>query len=91
MGEFYHIFIEPKAGVTREQVEEKMNLALDWFRCNSNVWVLYTTSDKNKLQTRLKPLVKPKGSLFICKLDIYKRNGFMTQKFWDWINKNIKK
>ncbi len=91
MGKFYHVFIEPKAEVTYEQVEEKMNLSLDWFRCNSNVWVLYTTSNKNKWQTRLKPLVEPKGNLFICELNIRERNGFMTKKFWEWIKKNIER
>jgi len=87
MGNFYHVFIEPKEGVTPQQVEDKMNLAVDWFRCTRNVWVLYTTSDHDKWQERLRPLVDPKGSLFICRLDVNERNGWMIRTFWDWLNK----
>ena len=85
MTEFYHVFINPKEGVTRSQIEEEMNLAIDWFRCTQNVWVLYTTSDADKWLTRLRPFVDPEGSLFICRLDISRRNGWMTKKFWSWI------
>ncbi len=85
MSDFYHIFIKPNKGVTSEQVEEKMNLAVDWFRCTPNVWIVYTTSDADKWLNRLKPFVEPDGSLFICKLDIARRNGWMNNEFWKWI------
>lgn len=90
MADFYHIFIQPKKGVTTDEVEEKMNLAIDWFRFTRNVWIVYTTSDEDKWQRRLKPLVKPEGSLFICRLNISLRNGWMTRDFWDWIKTNVK-
>lgn len=90
MTEFYHIFIEPKEGVSHDDVKKKMDLAVDWFRCTNNVWVVYTTSDEDKWMERLLPLVNPKGSLFICRLDLQRRNGFMTKKFWEWIEKNTK-
>ncbi len=85
MADFYHVFIQSKVGVSPDQVEEKMNLAVDWFRCTPNVWVLYSTSDEDKWQSRLKPLVVPRGSLFICRLDIANRNGWMSKQFWKWI------
>ena len=91
MANFYHVFIQPKKGVTGDQVEEKMNLSLDWFRCTPSVWVLYSTSRIDKWQERLRPLVDPGGSLFVCRLDISKRNGWMKQQFWDWIKKNEKR
>ena len=87
MGDFYHVFIRPKKGVSIAEVEEQMNLAVDWFRCTPNEWVLYTTSDEERWQVRLKPLVNPDGSLFICRLDIRHYNGWMTQDFWKWIDK----
>ena len=91
MSEFYHVFIRPKEGVTYEQVEKTMNLAVDWFRCTQEVWVIYTTSDHNKWQARLKPLVSPQGSLFICRLDIRQRNGWMDKKFWEWIREKTQR
>ena len=91
MADFYHVFIQAKEGVTRDKVEEKMNLAIDWFRYTRNVWVLYTTSNEDKWQARLKPLVEPGGSLFICRLDISCRNGWMTPDFWRWIKDKTKR
>ena len=88
MAEFYLIFIKPKEGVSFDDVKKKIDLAVDWFRCTDNVWVVYTTSDEDKWQERLLPFVKTNGTLFICRLDIRRRNGFMTREFWDWIKKN---
>jgi len=90
MANFYHVFIQPKKGVTRDQVEKKMNLSRDWFRCTPSVWILYSTSRIDKWQERLRPLVEPSGSLFLCRLDISKRKGWMKQEFWDWIKNNEK-
>ncbi len=87
MADFYHMYIRHKGGVTADQVEEKMDLASDWFRHTASEWVLYTTSDANVWQARLLPLVEPDGSLFICRLDIGRYNGWMPQSFWDWIEK----
>ena len=91
MGDFYHVWIRPRKGISAEQVVERMNLAIDWIRYASNVWILYTTADEDKWQVRLKPLVEPDGELFICHLDIQQRSGWMSQKFWEWIQQTIKK
>jgi hypothetical protein len=32
-------------------------------------------------------LVEPAGTLFICKLDISERQGWMPKKFWEWLKK----
>ena len=91
MANFYHVYIRSKKDVTYEQVKAKMDLSVDWFRCTTQVWVLYSTSRIAKWQERLLPLVDPDGNLFICKLDMSESNGWMSQEFWDWIDKNQKK
>lgn len=85
--EFYIVYIDPVAGTQPSAVEEKMNLSNDWYRIKSNIWVLYTTSDEDKWYSRLSPLIKESGRLFICKLDISKRQGWMTKDFWKWLNR----
>lgn len=85
MTDFYHVYISPKKGITAQQVEEKMNLAVDWFRYTPNLWVLYTTLNEDNWQERLRPLVDPDGNMFICRLDIRRHNGWMSKRFWDWI------
>jgi hypothetical protein len=88
MTNFYHVFIKPKKGVTSDRVEKTMNLSVDWFRCTPSVWILYSTSRIDKWQERLRPLVDSDGCLFLCRLDMSKRNGWMTRSFWEWIKKN---
>ena len=85
MASLYHIYLVPRAGVTLDQIKEKLNLALDWYKYAENCWVVETTSDAGKWQARLKPLVEPSGSLLILKIDSTERQGWMTKKFWDWI------
>lgn len=89
MSDLYHIYITPKTGVTREQVEEKLNLAVDWFRYHDRCYVVQTTSDENKWQTRLLPLVEPGGSLFVCKLEPSHYHGFIRKDFWEWFQPKI--
>lgn len=84
----YHIFLRPKAGVTTEQVTESMNLALDWYKYSDYCWVVKTTSDAAKWQTRLRPLVEPDGTLLIFKLDPSQRQGWIAKGFWDWLRKS---
>lgn len=88
MGKFLNIFINPKTGVVKEDIEKKMNLAIDWYRYNDKAYIVYTTSDVNKWQDRLLELVKDDGNLFICELNTSHRSGFMATSFWDWLKKN---
>lgn len=87
-GKFFFVYIDRLPSVSLSDVKEKMDLALDWYRIDEGVWVLYTNSDKDKLYGRLSPLVKEEGSVFICKLDISERQGWMNEGFWEWLRKN---
>jgi hypothetical protein len=91
MNNFYSIYINPKKDSSIEQVENEMNKALDWFRLNQSFWIVYSSSDVDQWMARLKKLVDPDGTLFICELNIENRNGWMTDKFWNWLKKNINK
>jgi hypothetical protein len=87
MGAYYHVYLSPKPGVTPEQVEKTMNMAVDWFRHKPTYWILYTTSDAKKWYSRLQPLVEPGGQVYICKLDRSDSWGFMPKQFWEWLGK----
>jgi hypothetical protein len=84
---FFHIFINAKDDVNYESIKKEMDKALDWFKYDSKNWIVYTSSNANKWYERLKKLVEPDGDLFICKLDISDRNGWMEKEFWEWIKK----
>ena len=81
------VYINRKEDATYEQIEEKMNLSVDWYRINSQLWILFTTSDEEKWYSRLESFAKPGGHVLICKLDESKRQGWMKKDFWKWIRR----
>ena len=88
--EFYVVYIKRKSDVSYDAVKEKMDQSVDWYRIDETLWVLYTTSDAEKWYGRLSPLVKDSGNVFICKLDITTRQGWMNKDFWSWIRREKK-
>ena len=91
MNSLYQIYIAPSPGIERKDIEEKMDLAIDHFRCSSRCWIVYTASNARRWYIRLKPLVESGGQLFICKLDISDRQGWMSKRFWDWLQDKQKR
>lgn len=85
MASFLHIFLKPKAGISDEMVKSKMDLSKDWYKYSDYCWVVKTTSDVDRWQTRLKPLVEPGGTLLILTIDPVKRQGWIARSFWDWL------
>jgi hypothetical protein len=83
---FYLIYIERDASGSLEDVKAVIDRALDWYRLNSRVWIVYTTSDAERWYGRLKPLVTNKGNVFICRLDISERQGWISSEFWNWLH-----
>ena len=87
---FYMIYVDLNKESDSDKLEEVMNLSLDWYRVNDQLWIVYTTSDKDKWQSRLSPIVKPDGYMFICKLDTSDRQGWMKKGFWSWLRRENK-
>ncbi len=90
MANFYYVYVEKQDGVEEEKLEEAINKALDWYRINKSTYIFYSSSNAERLYARLSPLVKPDGSVFICKLDINERQGWMSKSFWAWLKKDRK-
>ena len=89
--QLFHIFIKPKNGITEDQVKAQMNLAVDWYKYSDYCWVVKTTSNPAKWQTRLKPLVETTGRLLIIKIDPTERQGWMDKSFWAWLRDDTTK
>jgi hypothetical protein len=84
-GKYYHITLMPNPGTTSDQIEVKMNKALDWYRYSNNCYIVYSTVDIRIWMNRLKEFTGPQGTLFIIELNIKNRNGWMPKDFWDWL------
>ncbi len=83
--EFYTIYIDRDPDVAYDDVKKVMDLALHWYRITSRYWIVYTTGDSEKWYGRLKKFVTNSGNLFICRLDIAERQGWMSEDFWNWL------
>lgn len=88
--EFYCIHITRNGSATFDEIKQKMDSAVDWYRVSESFWIVYTTSDTEKWFARLAPFVKPSGSLFICKLDVSTKQGWMNADFWSWLRREKK-
>lgn len=91
MAEFFHIMIKPDeknpTSIHRSLIEERLNIALDWFRIDGHNYYIYTTSGKDAWYARLMDIVNPKGNLLIVEINLSNRTGFMPKIFWNWIAK----
>lgn len=84
---FYHIYLQPQEGITQSQINDQIDLAIDWYKYAPNCWVVKSTSEIERWQTRLKPLVEPDGSLVVLKVDPWVRQGWIAKGFWEWLKK----
>jgi hypothetical protein len=82
--------ILPKRGAEPHDIEKTFNLAIDWFRFHSSMWVIYTNQDAETWYHRLKEFIHPGGHLFVCKLDVTDRHGWLPKAFWDWVQERQK-
>ncbi len=73
---------------TVQQVEEKLNPALDWFRYADGCYLLYTTTPIKTWATRLHPLVT---YVLILEIDPEGYWGFMPKNLWSWLKEKKEK
>jgi hypothetical protein len=83
---FYLVYVDRDPTMSLEDVKKVVDRALDWYRLNPRVWIVYSTSSVEKWYARLKPLAKDGGNVFICKLDTSERQGWMSTEFWRWLH-----
>jgi len=88
MKQFLHIGFKWENPTDSKKLKEILDKAIDWIKYAPDCWILWTSSDPDKWWARLKPLLKEKDYVFICKLDINVRQGLLPEYVWEWINKD---
>jgi hypothetical protein len=83
-----HISFNFKGQVDYEALKKKFDLAIDWVHYMPSCWIVKTTSNAQKWYERLRPHIGPKDHLFICRVNINERQGWLPRWVWDWIYKN---
>jgi hypothetical protein len=89
MSGLYCAYLRPRIGsvgeAKRKSIEKTLRTALAWYRCDSNTWIICTVKDARIWYARLGKHVKPGGHVFISRLDVSDRAGWMPKAFWEWM------
>ena len=67
------------------------NKAIDWFRYAPNCWIVWTSSSAEKWYERLRPHIKDADSMFIVRLDMSERQGWLSKSIWEWMDQYARK
>jgi hypothetical protein len=86
-GQFLHIAFKWSAAPKTTELEATFNQAVDWLRYTPNCWIVWTTSSAQKWFERLKPHLGASDHMFICRLDVTERNGWLPKWLWEWLGK----
>ncbi len=67
----------------------KVNQA--WWHYLENTWLVVSSLDKMSFYNQIKPHIDEDDSLFIIELEGNNYTGWLPQKAWDWLDKNLPK
>ena len=85
---FLHITINIKNKIDENELKKAFNRGLDWIHYSPSCWIVKTNSSPSVWCNRLKPLLGKRDELFIVKIDLRERRGFLSKWKWDWILKH---
>lgn len=70
-------------------IQEVLDKAKGWYRYAPNCWVIYTKLEATEWARRIRgiPGMEDHAAFFICELDTSNRSGWLTEDFWNWLDK----
>ena len=84
----YVVVLSAIPAVDVNRVQNVLGPAHSWYRIAPNSWVICTGEPAAAWNARLSPFVKPNGSIVIFRLDTTDRQGWIQQKFWEWVREH---
>ena len=75
-------------GVALETFQASLNVAHGWYRFAPYAWAICTQEGSVAWTQRLQPFVRPRGIIFVCRLDAADRFGWMSNDFWHWLDEH---
>jgi hypothetical protein len=85
---FLHISINSENPFTFTRITAILNNASNWIRYMPNNFIIRTRHDPNYWYNKIKPFLKENEYIFITKMDINERQGWLPKNVWDWIKVN---
>ena len=87
MSQFLHIGFNWSNPPNIAGLETAFYQGIDWLRYSNNCWIVWTNSDANVWYERVRPYMVQQDSVFICRIDMRERQGYLPQWAWEWMNK----
>ena len=88
---FYSLTLSLNPGLGINDVQQVLGaFATTYYRIAPNTWIILAHEYENAgaWWERLRHLVHPSGTMFICRLDPGDRSGWIDKKFWEWLEVN---
>lgn len=87
----FHVYIQPSSKSTFEQIEKKLDLAIDWIKYTDGCYMIDTRKSMTIWNDRLKPLAKENGNMLILDIDPHQYKGWMPKSIWTWLKSKKEK
>jgi len=88
---FLHVAFKFSDGVPKiNELRPVFEKATDYFRYAPNCWIIWTGLSAERWYERLRPHITDEDSLFIVKMDISERQGWLSKSMWDWLDEERK-
>ena len=84
---FYILSIDNQGKFNPDKLKEKLDLSLDWVKIMPNIFILKSTSKKEKWYDRLKPVLND-NKFFLVEVNLDNKTGWLSKWTWDWMKKN---
>jgi hypothetical protein len=84
---FLHVGVAYNSGfpLAPETLDEVFDKALGWVRYSDTNWILWTTTSAADWTVRVRQRLSPGDHVFICRLDMNERQGWLPRWIWDWM------
>ena len=82
--------IKDKTGKSYEPLFEEIKRFPKWWHYISNTWLIMSEENANAIFKRLEPCIDKDINILIIEVG-KDRQGWLSQKAWEWIKKNIPK
>jgi hypothetical protein len=77
-----------KPGQDYTKLYATIKTAPKWWHHLDSTWIIYTPENPSSWFDKLKPSLDENDNLLIVDITKQPRQGWLSQKAWDWLNEN---
>lgn len=86
----YHLGVGFGSKPTSELViQDSFPRGAGYARYAPNCWILVAKETASEIADAVRKVLPEEDSIFVCKIDVGDRNGYLQKDMWDWINSYV--